>query len=282
MCAYSLPSLSRGWRLSLVLQCKDFVQATKKLGIWKLPDLLIVHLKRFAYTQHNREKISTYVDFPLENLNMSDHCVNPDVSTASVLQLIRWRRMRRMRRRGLTVVVVAGEGCGLRLVCGVQPHGRAWRRPLHRYWHIFLTFAWWILTSSPIVVLCCIVYCSAYCRNLVDGKWYLHDDSSVSPVSTDRVKSSAAYVLFYRRRTPSTVASQYGAKAAVPDSAELNPSGVRSTVLGAAKPVDDAATADTVDAADDVAGGDAPAAAAAGPGTGGAAVSDVATGDDAL
>lgn len=31
------------------------------------------------------------------------------------------------------------------------------------------------------------------------GHWYDFDDSHVSPISEDKIKSSAAYVLFYRR-----------------------------------------------------------------------------------
>ena len=40
---------------------------------------------------------------------------------------------------------------------------------------------------------------TAICRN-VDGNWYNYNDSSVSLASPKNVVSSAAYVLFYRRR----------------------------------------------------------------------------------
>ena len=29
--------------------CKEFVQATKKFDLWRLPDILVIHLKRFSY-----------------------------------------------------------------------------------------------------------------------------------------------------------------------------------------------------------------------------------------
>lgn len=29
--------------------CKEFVQATKKFDLWRLPDVLVIHLKRFSY-----------------------------------------------------------------------------------------------------------------------------------------------------------------------------------------------------------------------------------------
>ena len=40
---------------------------------------------------------------------------------------------------------------------------------------------------------------TAICKNY-DGKWYNYNDSSVSLSSPNNVVSSAAYVLFYRRR----------------------------------------------------------------------------------
>jgi ubiquitin carboxyl-terminal hydrolase 20/33 len=42
----------------------------------------------------------------------------------------------------------------------------------------------------------------AYCLNEVEQQWYLFDDSYVTAVSEDEVKSKEAYVLFYRRKQP--------------------------------------------------------------------------------
>lgn len=41
--------------------CKDHVRATKKMDIWKAPDIFVVHLKRFQYTKYWREKLDTYI-----------------------------------------------------------------------------------------------------------------------------------------------------------------------------------------------------------------------------
>lgn len=41
---------------------------------------------------------------------------------------------------------------------------------------------------------------TAICKNF-DNNWYSYDDSSVKKTSPDEVVTSAAYVLFYRRRT---------------------------------------------------------------------------------
>uniref|UniRef100_A0A3Q2EIZ1 ubiquitinyl hydrolase 1 n=1 Tax=Cyprinodon variegatus TaxID=28743 RepID=A0A3Q2EIZ1_CYPVA len=45
--------------------CKKHQLATKKLDLWSLPEVLIIHLKRFSYTKFTREKLDTIVDFPL-------------------------------------------------------------------------------------------------------------------------------------------------------------------------------------------------------------------------
>uniref|UniRef100_A0A4W6D9F7 ubiquitinyl hydrolase 1 n=1 Tax=Lates calcarifer TaxID=8187 RepID=A0A4W6D9F7_LATCA len=45
--------------------CKKHQLATKKLDLWSLPEVLIIHLKRFSYTKFTREKLDSIVDFPL-------------------------------------------------------------------------------------------------------------------------------------------------------------------------------------------------------------------------
>ncbi|KAM3618374.1 uncharacterized protein V6R79_019730 [Siganus canaliculatus] len=52
--------------------CKKHQLATKKLDLWSLPEVLIIHLKRFSYTKFTREKLDSVVDFPLRDLDFSD------------------------------------------------------------------------------------------------------------------------------------------------------------------------------------------------------------------
>lgn len=51
--------------------CKQHRQASKKLDLWRLPEILIVHLKRFSYSQVLRDKLETFVDFPLDELDLT-------------------------------------------------------------------------------------------------------------------------------------------------------------------------------------------------------------------
>lgn len=39
--------------------CKKHQQAMKKLDLWRLPEVLVIHLKRFSYTQFTRNKLET-------------------------------------------------------------------------------------------------------------------------------------------------------------------------------------------------------------------------------
>ncbi|UPX21192.1 Ubiquitinyl hydrolase 1 [Ascochyta rabiei] len=51
--------------------CKEMRRATKTLDIWTVPDILIIHLKRFSGFRSFRDKIDDKVDFPVEGLNLT-------------------------------------------------------------------------------------------------------------------------------------------------------------------------------------------------------------------
>lgn len=53
-------------------RCKKHQQAAKRFDLWKVPDMLVVHLKRFSNSRTLRDKIDTLVDFPIEGLDLSD------------------------------------------------------------------------------------------------------------------------------------------------------------------------------------------------------------------
>mmetsp|Transcript_29518 Transcript_29518/g.61705 ORF Transcript_29518/g.61705 Transcript_29518/m.61705 type:complete len:394 (+) Transcript_29518:1543-2724(+) len=55
--------------------CKDHVRAMKTMELWRLPNILVVHLKRFKFKNVlRRDKLETLVNFPLDGLDMSAHC----------------------------------------------------------------------------------------------------------------------------------------------------------------------------------------------------------------
>jgi len=53
--------------------CKQHRQATKKLDLWRLPEILVVHLKRFSYSRYMKNKLDTFVNFPVRNLDLSKY-----------------------------------------------------------------------------------------------------------------------------------------------------------------------------------------------------------------
>lgn len=53
--------------------CQVLQQGVVKLSLWTLPDILIIHLKRFCQVGERRNKLSTLVKFPLSGLNMAPH-----------------------------------------------------------------------------------------------------------------------------------------------------------------------------------------------------------------
>ena len=67
-------------------KCKEFVCAFKKMDLWDVPDVLVIHLKRFMYENSQfrshvqREKITDPVSFPLEGLDMRPFVVGPTTS----------------------------------------------------------------------------------------------------------------------------------------------------------------------------------------------------------
>jgi hypothetical protein len=56
-------------------QCKEHVRAMKTMQLWRLPNILVITLKRFEFKHIlRRDKLDTLVDFPLDGLDMSKHC----------------------------------------------------------------------------------------------------------------------------------------------------------------------------------------------------------------
>ncbi|WZY80903.1 hypothetical protein YC2023_027287 [Brassica napus] len=53
--------------------CKEHRQAIKKLDLWRLPEILVIHLKRFSYSRFMKNKLEAFVDFPIDGLDLSSY-----------------------------------------------------------------------------------------------------------------------------------------------------------------------------------------------------------------
>ncbi|GKV04041.1 hypothetical protein SLEP1_g16256 [Rubroshorea leprosula] len=121
--------------------CKEHRQAIKKLDLWMLPEIIVFHLKRFTYGRYLKNKIDTFVNFPIHNLDLSKYVKNKD-GQSYVYELYAISNH------------YGGLGGG---------------------------------------------HYTAYAKLVDEDKWYHFDDSHVDAVSEAEIKTSAAYLLFYKR-----------------------------------------------------------------------------------
>ena len=63
--------LPEGWKCP---KCKVDREGQQSMKLWRLPDLLTFHIKRFNCSARWREKISTKVNFPLTGLDLGEWC----------------------------------------------------------------------------------------------------------------------------------------------------------------------------------------------------------------
>ncbi|XP_048180121.1 ubiquitin carboxyl-terminal hydrolase 43 [Corvus hawaiiensis] len=145
--------------------CKVPQQGTVKLSLWTLPDILIIHLKRFRQVAEQRHKLTTLVRFPLRGLDMAPHVAQRGQPGGQLLgRWAPWQPPLRL-----------PPGCprdhlyDLYAVC--NHHGS--------------------MQGGHYTAFCC---------NALDGRWYSYDDSRVEGVREAEVSTRSAYILFYQRR----------------------------------------------------------------------------------
>jgi hypothetical protein len=70
--------------------CKAHKEAFKKMQLWQLPPVLVVHLKRFSQSQSSYfvDKDDTEIDFPLEGLDLRDRVRSPKAKDDCVYDLV--------------------------------------------------------------------------------------------------------------------------------------------------------------------------------------------------
>ena len=62
-------------------KCKDHVNAKKKMEVYKAPDYLIVHLKRFSHQRNvmfGSRKLTDFINFPVNALDMSPYVIHKE------------------------------------------------------------------------------------------------------------------------------------------------------------------------------------------------------------
>ncbi|KAI0408676.1 hypothetical protein F4802DRAFT_548515 [Xylaria palmicola] len=69
-------------------RCKEHRRASKKLDLWKTPDILIIHLKRFSSSGYRRDKLETLVEFPTEDLDITSRVLQTEEGKQEKYDLI--------------------------------------------------------------------------------------------------------------------------------------------------------------------------------------------------
>jgi ubiquitin carboxyl-terminal hydrolase 4/11/15 len=68
--------------------CKEHRRASKKFDLWKTPDILICHLKRFSSSGIRRDKLDANVDFPVEGFDLRSRVLDREDGREEVYDLI--------------------------------------------------------------------------------------------------------------------------------------------------------------------------------------------------
>lgn len=66
-------------------QCKTHRAVTKHISFYRLPSILVIHLKRFSYTSYSREKMNTAIHYPITGLDLKEYCALDAIIEGSTL-----------------------------------------------------------------------------------------------------------------------------------------------------------------------------------------------------
>jgi len=196
--------------------CKVVREGGQNMNLWRLPDLLTFHIKRFNMSARWHEKISTKVDFPMTGLDMSKWChkespvLSNEPEDSYVYDLIgvmnhygsltgghyvAFCKASRCGSDGREEVAYNFNGVGASAVESGGPDEPS---------------GWGLGRAKPKVNQSKVeaAVSSKAVADSAEPMWLQFDDEVVEPIPPRQVVSEMAYVLFYRRRrlTPSNIA----------------------------------------------------------------------------
>ena len=70
--AYTETETMRGDDEYYCSKCKTHRPVTKRISLYRAPEVLVIHLKRFSFSTFSREKVNSQVVFPTHGLNLDD------------------------------------------------------------------------------------------------------------------------------------------------------------------------------------------------------------------
>lgn len=179
-------TLTDAWRCP---HCQQYQPVVKTLDVWSLPDILIVHFKRFRQQTLrgcNSTKLTSMVDFPVHGLDMSPHLANK-----------RNLNQNQQAEDANPIIINNHSGTGT-----WSPWKRA-RKQSSADDNTYDLYAVCYHHGTDLET----GHYTAACRNTFDNKWYLYDDAKVECLNGDGADVSAelvnnsAYILFYQKRS---------------------------------------------------------------------------------
>lgn len=178
-------SAEDAWRCP---QCQKYLPVVKTLGLWSLPDILVIHFKRFRQ-QHfkgsHASKLTTMVDFPLTGFDLSTWHLASNNGTSSVNSTL--SRKPKMSKTSTLTNSIFNED--------------------HRYDLYAVCYHQGDTLETG--------HYTAACKNPYDQQWYKFDDQRVSLINNEEVSekiiNNEAYMLFYQRRKGGESSNSSGA-----------------------------------------------------------------------
>ncbi|ETN67934.1 ubiquitin carboxyl-terminal hydrolase 43 [Anopheles darlingi] len=194
--------------------CQRYLPVVKTLGLWSLPDIMVIHLKRFRQQQlratTQAAKLTNLVKFPLRGFDMTPHLAR-DLShlsqqstqqqqqhqtngcySAASSDTDNWSPWRKIKRHSSQIHSGGGPATNSLNRRGGEP-------PIvmdNRYDLYAVCYHQGDTLETG--------HYTAACKNPYDGQWYRFDDQRVTHVAEDRVDeeiiNNEAYLLFYQRR----------------------------------------------------------------------------------
>ncbi|EGR32981.1 ubiquitin carboxyl-terminal hydrolase family protein, putative [Ichthyophthirius multifiliis] len=150
--------------------CQKFQKATKQMTIYRAPDILIFHLKRFKTSAGTiKSKITKLIDFPLKNLNMTPYVIEKESPYVNY-QNQQSQEQNLFQKSSFTLYDQYDKENLIYDLYAVTNHYGS------------LGFG----------------HYTAYAKN--EGFWYRFDDSNVEKINNSIICSEESYILFYERQ----------------------------------------------------------------------------------
>ena len=144
-------------------QCKAKVDASKTLALHSLPEVLMLHVKRFAHNSYFGSKVNRHVNFPINGLDMR--------AFLSEDKRARMTKAAEAAAAGTASAATADDSSLYDLYAVIRHLGS--------------------VAGGHYI---------SYAKNHITGKWYEFDDRIVTEISEKKLAEVEAYVLFYRHR----------------------------------------------------------------------------------